>query len=428
MTTLRVLLAGSLLLLLRVGIADPFPDPMTLAQAINMADSAYPTFARAQARQQEAAANLALTRSDSGLQLNLRGEALYVEPSELALDDSNNDSWIGLELRKQLYDFGVTQARVAAGELTLEQQTLHAKVVLDQYRLQIMQYYFDVLLADHAFRVADEAMAIAYVTLDKARDRHALGQLSDIALLEIETDYQVTRSERFAAQARQRTSRMQLAEVLGKSEERPRLLVEPNLGPLERELPPLNDVMDNLAEANQELQMAEKRIAAMQQTLEAAQSGRRPTLVGKAGAYDYEKDRGSRDEWSAGIELNVPLLTGGRVSAEKQRAIAQWQQAKAERDAVAMDLRQRAMDIWERIQILQAERDAALTRMDYRELYLDRSRLLYEMEVATDLGDAMVESTRARLQQAQADYALLLAWTELDILQGRDPWAMGEAQ
>ncbi len=428
MTAKRVLLAVSLLCMLRVSVAQNFPDPMTLKQAIDMASNAYPAYARAQAQQQEAEANLALTRSDTGLQLNLRGEALYIEPSELATDTSRNDSWIGLELRKKLYDFGVTRARVAAGEMTLEQQALQSRAVLDQYRLLIVQHYLDVLLADHAFRVADEAMAIAYVTLDKARDRHALGQVSDIDLMAIETEYQDTRSKRFAAQARQRTTRMLLAEVLGNNEDRPRILAEPDLAALERALPSLNDVMSNLAEANPELRMADVAISAAQQSIEAAQGGNRPSLYGKAGAYDYEKERSSRDEWIAGIELNVPLLTGGRVSAEKQRAIAQWQQAKAERDAVAMQMRQRAAQVWERIQVLQAERDAALTRMDYRELYLDRSRLLYEMEVATDLGDAMVESTRARLLQAQADYALLLAWAELDLLQGLDPWAMGEVQ
>lgn len=426
MVVARILGMSLVLFALHAQAAEPFPDPLTLEQALSMADSAYPSYAAAQARQQQAAADLALARSDTGVNLSVRGEALYVEPSDLAADQSHDDSWIGLELRKKLYDFGVTSALVESGEAALEQQSLQAQAVLDQYRLLIMQRYLDVLLADHAFRVADEAMAIAYVTLDKLRDQYELGQVSDIELLEIETEYQEVRSERFAAQAQQRTSRMLLAEALGRVEARPRILAEPGFTALERELPPLTELLAAIRDGNRELLAAQQQVASHQAALTASERGNRPVLTGRAGTYEYQKDRGSRDEWLAGIELNVPLLTGGRVSAQKQRAIARWQEAKAERDGLAMRLRQRATELWERIQILQAERDAALTRMDYRELYLDRSRALYEMEVATDLGDAMVESTRARLKQAETEYALLLTWAELDILRGIDPWQLGD--
>ncbi|MEF3193885.1 MAG: transporter, partial [Halothiobacillaceae bacterium] len=58
-------------------------------------------------------------------------------------------------------------------------------------------------------------------------------------------------------------------------------------------------------------------------------------------------------------------------------------------------------------------------REDYRELYLDRSRALYEMEVSTDLGDSMVQMSDARLRSMRTLFALSLAWAELDALLGR---------
>ncbi len=41
------------------------------------------------------------------------------------------------------------------------------------------------------------------------------------------------------------------------------------------------------------------------------------------------------------------------------------------------------------------------------------------MEAETNLGDAMVFSTEARLREAQLDYQLLLNWARLDLLRGR---------
>jgi hypothetical protein len=58
-------------------------------------------------------------------------------------------------------------------------------------------------------------------------------------------------------------------------------------------------------------------------------------------------------------------------------------------------------------------------RGDYRELYLDRSRALYELEVKTDLGDAMTEMSAVRLDVAHTEFAWMMAQAELAALAGR---------
>ena len=61
------------------------------------------------------------------------------------------------------------------------------------------------------------------------------------------------------------------------------------------------------------------------------------------------------------------------------------------------------------------------TRTDYREIYLDRSRALYELEVSTDLGDAMVRVTETEREKLATDYAIVLAWEKMDLLTGNNP-------
>ena len=54
----------------------------------------------------------------------------------------------------------------------------------------------------------------------------------------------------------------------------------------------------------------------------------------------------------------------------------------------------------------------------HRDLYLDRSRAIYEMEVKTDLGDAMVRLSEAQLADARNRFARALAWERLKVLTG----------
>jgi len=67
---------------------------------------------------------------------------------------------------------------------------------------------------------------------------------------------------------------------------------------------------------------------------------------------------------------------------------------------------------------LGAEDDAARAFGDYRALYLDRSRARYEQEMQTDLGDAMVELSEARLRSARVRFERAMAWARLRALGG----------
>lgn len=60
------------------------------------------------------------------------------------------------------------------------------------------------------------------------------------------------------------------------------------------------------------------------------------------------------------------------------------------------------------------------TAADYRELYLDRSRALYEMEVKADLGDAMVRVSEAERNLRKIQFDITLGWARLETLVGQD--------
>lgn len=94
-------------------------------------------------------------------------------------------------------------------------------------RLEVLQRYFDVLLADLSFSRYDEAMAVAYVQFDRASVRRDLGQYSDLRVQELEAVYQEVHQHRAASIAGQRLTRALLAAAIGSEAALPRDLVSP---------------------------------------------------------------------------------------------------------------------------------------------------------------------------------------------------------
>ena len=82
-------------------------------------------------------------------------------------------------------------------------------------------------------------------------------------------------------------------------------------------------------------------------------------------------------------------------------------------------MRQRVLELRLRLDDIKLFLAGLQVRSDYRELYLDRSRALYELEVKTDLGDAMTEITAVMLDTARAEFDWIMTKAELDALAGR---------
>ena len=119
--------------------------------------------------------------------------------------------------------------------------------------------------------------------------------------------------------------------------------------------------------------------------------------------------------------LEVPLYQGGKTGAAVAKAAAGVKDVRANLALAELELREAVRSVWEELSTLTVQREEARALGDYRELYLDRSRALYEMEVKTDLGDSMVRITEARLKADETEYQLALAWARLDALRGQMP-------
>ncbi len=316
----EALLAVALSLWLATGPAQPaqvetVPDPLSLKQAL--------TYAQTHPR----------NRLDRDRQAWFpRRQPLYLDCHRLAYSSTS-----GID----------NQRNVVSGSLI-------TPVAAQQ--LEILQRFFDVLLADLSFSRYNESMAVAYIQFDRASARHELGQYSELRVAQLDAVYQDIRQRYLSSEASQRLTRSLLAQAINQPAALPSDLDAPHLPAIPQELPDLDEII-------------------------AAAS--------------------TRNTW-------LTALKDGGDQAEHQ--------------LIELELRQQILELLLRIQVLGAAQRSAQAETLWRDLELEESRTLYELEVKADLGYSMSQQTRAHLKQQQVAYCQALAWAELNALQGKAPW------
>jgi outer membrane protein TolC len=385
----------------------PLPDPLSLEQALGLARDLNPALARARAARTRARAGSLSAQAVDGARIDLEGRLWAIQPAYRSSDRDRNDSRARLSLHKRLYDFGYSQAlREAArqGQVASDLGLVEAR---QQQRLDIMRAFFDVILADMRQARDNEAMSVAYVSFDKARDRNRLGQLSDVDLLKKQDAYERVRRQQVASVQQQRLARARLAIAMGRpgelaSElERP-AIPEPGDGPDGD----FEVFWSRVQRHNPRLRRLAARVAAAQTALKAARNSESAVLSAEVDASAYHRNTGSTHPLGGGLVLRMPLYSGGRKAAAVAGAQADLESARAALLDARLQLRQQALALWLKRARLRTDLKAVRVAGDYRELYLDRSRALYEQEVKTDLGDAMVRVSEVRLERTR----LLFDW------------------
>jgi len=398
---------------------QPLPEPLTLQYALSLVDDGAPSVRAEQALQAQLDAEREGVAAENALDVSIEGRARWVKPPSIASDqDVTDDHKLSLFVRKPLYDFGRSAAKLEAAQQNSLGQALRFQEFRNERRIAIMQAFFDVLLADMEYARDNEAMAVSYIALDRLRNRQELGQASDITVLEQEASYQQSRYQAALSENRQRATRARLANLLNRPGQLPSTLARPSLDYAKRKLPEFEQLLGEALQHNPKIKALEAELVAAQQRVEAASADNYPRLDGELEASNYSRELGSSDRWRAGVTLQIPIYSGGRVGAAVAAQRAKQYQVQAELDQARYDLRQQVLEQYLAVQRLKLQRDKAYSEQDYRELYLDRSRADYELEFKADLGDAMVRLSEAQLGLAQTDYQLALAWERLDALAG----------
>ena len=403
--------------------SEPLPEPLTLEFALSkatLADS--PEMMNYSGRLQMAYARQDLAVSEQGVFVEINGRLRYVDPSKIVPSDKTNDSKLSLDIYKSLYDFGRTKANIDASTADIASvQSLYNDYVSSR-KINIMQAYFNVLLADIIYNQANEAMAVDYVQLDKIRSRFELKQISDVELLKVENNYRKTRRDRSQALSDQRLTRHRLAQLISPGKLSANLdkpdLEQLHLLSVSRELKDIEQLYEIAYKQNPRLLASQHQLKSVRYKRDAIQAEKYPVISAHLQAADYARELGSSDKYRAGIEVRIPLYQAGQENAKIKLTMGELIQLEAEHTRIKQEIEQQILELWLKISDLKEQYSDPDFNMEYRDLYLDRSRALYELEVTSDLGDAMVKLTQAQLFKAKTFFELAVSWAKLDSFLG----------
>ncbi len=429
------------------GLVDPLgrncplpSDALTMSAAVNLALCRNPTTtsAWATARQQAAALGAAqsawlptitgtasASRSLSGAHSDVLGEITTTD--QTTKDAAVNLTWT-------LYDFGGRGGRIRSARYLLDASAATLNRTAQQVVFNVVQAYYGVVAADESLVAAKttEEVALRSVEIAKALQAGGVATLADV--LQAETAYDQAILQRIQAEASAKTSRGQLANVVGAPADQS-LKLEPE--PVPAEVRPLaarmSDLMAEAARQRPDLAAAMAQRDAAEANVTVARAAGRPSISIRGGKDISDTTGIANQNYSTiGIYLTVPIFTGFNVGygVRQAQATLAGQDANAEQVRLAVSL-----DVWNGFYTLESANQqltatAKLTSTAQNNLEVAFGRYQSGVGTILDVLTAQTAAATARQTRITAELGWKVARAQLALalgrLSGAEPLAAGE--
>ena len=399
------------------------PEPLSLQDVLSFFDADHPSLVSARTRVDLAVNRLERARSSYGWTAYADLQPRLASKAATPGHDLDDDSRYGIVVKKRLTDFGRSDSRQASAVAALDSERLEYALERRLHQVELMRRFFAVILADRHFQAADEKLAMDFIRFKRARDRYErFAEHTEVKVKELETIYTETLTIRTRRDLERKQTRHALALAMGRPGELSRQLLMPDLSAYDsRVLPNYEELLETGLDSAPSIKAARQRIEAARAAVRAAERLTTPVLIAELEARTYAQELSSgRDDYRATLKFKVPIIDGTRVNqGEISDAHVRLERAEAELTSREYALRLNLLELLHGLEINKLEHNAAIVRQDYRSIYQDKSRTLYELEMKSDLGDAQAKVAEAIWMSLKADFGKVVLWAELDALLGR---------
>jgi outer membrane protein len=294
--------------------------------------------------------------------------------------------------------------------------------------LNTAQSYFAVALASESLRILRQQQAAIERELVEARDRHKLGDIPVTDTYEASARVEAIKAQVLAAETELQLKQLALSDVTGLQPETMHLLF-PASGSTPGETRALNQWLSDAAERNLMLRAQLTRTALATEESAKFSVAASPTVdlvaqIGQdrlSGNGDFGPSSINANTRMIGIQLTVPLYTGGYRTARQDEAIHLADKARADADRTRQQVALQTRAAWLGLTV-GAGRIAALTEaLRANRARLDATRLGQQVGDRTtlDLLNAENDTANAELALLQARVAVLMDRLRLSALAGQ---------
>lgn len=281
-----------------------------------------------------------------------------------------------------------------------------------EWMLQVVQHYFDVLMAERRLALLEGQRKAAERAQDEAQDRYKVGDAPVTDTHEAAARARALQAQALTAANDLELARIALSDSTGLPAE-PLDLQPPADGFKASQPAPLAQLLAQAAQNNPMLRLMQSQLDAALAEVDKHRAVVSPTvdLVAQAsreslsGSGDFGQASNTQSQQMVGVALNVPLYTGGWRSAKHEESLRLVDKARAELERARLQVGQLTRSAWLALQ----SGEARLTALE-QALTASRARL-----DATRVGHQVGDRTTLDLLNAESDAAA----AELGLLQGR---------
>ena len=400
-------------------------DSLTVEQAIHRVLQIHPAIEQAFANTRAAEARVSQTSSAKLPDVTTEADYTHIGPVPafsfpgfgnlvLAPQDNYDAHIVG---RYTAYDFGKTSASVDLSQSRVQNSRDMVELTKSNLALQTIRTFYTIVLLRKSLLVQDEQIEALNQHLAVTQKRVTAGSATDFDVL--------TTQVRVAASQNQR---VEILNSLQKQESIARQLLnlQPNTpllirGSFEQTSITLNidSLLQVAMQQRPELKLVRDAEQSAQFQKKLSSLGNMPSLnvnVAYGLKNGYEPNiYAMRGNWMWGVQAQVPLFDGGRVSHQEEEAQAAIESEQAHKqDAeqqIRSDVEQTIADVqasWSKVQISEVQFQQA-----HEAVSIARTR--YETGSVTnlDLLDAETAESSARLMNLQALYRFVISKYEL---------------
>jgi TolC family type I secretion outer membrane protein len=414
-----------LLLVLGLLLAGP-TQAMTLTEALDAAVQNDPfvrqSLAQTDADREAGAEDLASRRPQLGV--SAFGQYSRTESNGIFGQETDEyPSWgAQLEARQALFrlDWAArgdrAEALDALADAGQRQRT-------QQLLLRVADRYFGVLDAEDAVtqrRREAEALKESY---EDARNRYEVELIPRTDLVEAQSRHDLAQAQLLTAERALADARDALEETTGHRPERlPRLGEDPDFPELEPAEP--EEWVAAAMAQNPELIAQREQLAIAEADVRSSRAARMPELdlVARAGIDDSSNFQfGQRvDDQTIGVELSMPIYSGGQLAARERQAEALKRVNAAAVDRLAGEIQREAREAYRSVASARSEVRAFARALESAEAAEKATRDGYEAgtRTITDVLDATSRVAQARRDLNRSRYQLLLNLLQLRSVAG----------
>jgi TolC family type I secretion outer membrane protein len=389
------------------------PDPLHLADAIDLALCHNPQTRQSWASAKVQAAEVGVARSaylpDIGANLSLQRSEIRNSPAEGGFTDLD----ASLSIDYLLFDFGGRAANLALARESLLAANWTHNNTLQQVMLDATQGYYQLFATQEAVQSTLAAEKASLASLEAARARLKAGTATRADVLQAQTAYSQARLDRTQAEGDAAAARGILANALGLPADRElRIAPPPDLEAQQVAERAVSELIEAAQRLRPDLAAAQAQVRAAESNISVQQSLTRPSIsaFGTFGASQSSPGSDPRSG-AVGLQLNIPLFTGYRNTYRVYQAREQLETQTASRDRLASDI---TLDVWRAYQDLRTQRQSLDTSNDLvasaQENYnVALARYKAGVGTITDLLNAQSALVSAELQRIRARYQWNLA-------------------